>query len=87
MQLFQLPDLDRTAIQAGVSSLGGAFRKELTREVTHLFVVAEQGVSLAFRVGRKEEELTLLRVQEKYNAALKYGPDLGMVIVLPHWCV
>lgn len=25
--------------------------------------------------------------QDKYDDAIKYGPELGMVIVLPHWCV
>ncbi|KAK4701222.1 hypothetical protein P7C70_g5012, partial [Phenoliferia sp. Uapishka_3] len=39
----ELPDTDAAAIQAGVTSLGGQWRYELTKEVTHLFVVAPDG--------------------------------------------
>ncbi|KAL8291971.1 hypothetical protein RQP46_001437 [Phenoliferia psychrophenolica] len=60
-----LPEMDQAAIQAGVQSLGGQWRYELTREVTHLFVVAPDG--------------------PKYEAAMKFGPTLGMVALLPHW--
>ena len=39
-----LPTLDNLAIQAGVESLGGLWRRELTREVTHLIAIAPHGV-------------------------------------------
>ncbi|KAI5479354.1 BRCT domain protein Brc1 [Pseudohyphozyma bogoriensis] len=61
----ELPESDALAIQSGVQALGGQWRKELTREVTHLFALAPHGA--------------------KYEAALKYGPTLGMVALLPHW--
>ena len=61
----ELPPTDSHQIQLGVTTWGGQFRRELTREVTHLFVIAERG--------------------NKYQAALKFGQELGMQIVLPHW--
>lgn len=41
----QLPRADVAAIAAGVQALGGQWKAELTREVTHLFVLAPTGVS------------------------------------------
>ena len=42
---LQLPTTDVAVISAGVKALGGQWSAELTREVTHLFVVAPRGVS------------------------------------------
>ncbi|KAM0745911.1 hypothetical protein T439DRAFT_384532 [Meredithblackwellia eburnea MCA 4105] len=39
----ELPESDTRALEAGVKSLGGQWRQDLTREVTHLFVVAPSG--------------------------------------------
>ncbi|GAA5866988.1 hypothetical protein JCM1840_005932 [Sporobolomyces johnsonii] len=60
-----LPETDTLAICAGVEALGGQWRRELTREVTHLICVAESG--------------------PKYDMAMKFGPQLGIAVVLPHW--
>lgn len=87
----QLPETDSSAIQAGVNSLGGQWRYELTREVTHLFVVSPSGVSRSpVRAGQPfggGDADSSQCEQPKYEAAIKYGPDLGMVALLPHWCV
>ena len=42
----QLPDVDTQAIAVGAQTFGGQWRRELTREVTHLIAVATSGVSL-----------------------------------------
>ncbi|GAA6060049.1 hypothetical protein JCM10212_001046 [Sporobolomyces blumeae] len=39
----ELPETDNIAMCAGVEALGGQWRRELTREVTHLICVAERG--------------------------------------------
>ncbi|GAA5826527.1 hypothetical protein JCM11251_002412 [Rhodosporidiobolus azoricus] len=59
------PDADNIAVNGAVEAFGGQFRRELTREVTHLICVAEYG--------------------PKYEMAMKFGTELGMVVVLPHW--
>ncbi|GAA5971064.1 hypothetical protein JCM11641_004129 [Rhodosporidiobolus odoratus] len=59
------PEADNLAIAGAVEAFGGQFRRELTREVTHLICIAEQG--------------------PKYEMAMKFGTELGMVVVLPHW--
>ncbi|GAA6032673.1 hypothetical protein JCM8097_004873 [Rhodosporidiobolus ruineniae] len=59
------PEADNLAIAGAVEAFGGQFRRELTREVTHLICVAEHGA--------------------KYEMAMKFGTELGMVVVLPHW--
>ena len=46
-------------------AFGGQWRRELTREVTHLICVSESG--------------------KKYEMAIKFGTELGIAIVLPHW--
>ncbi|BGP00180.1 regulator of Ty1 Transposition [Rhodotorula toruloides] len=61
----ELPQADTLSIHAGVLSLGGQVRRELTREVTHLICPAEHGA--------------------KYEMAIKFGTELGIVVVLPHW--
>ncbi|BGP25309.1 BRCT domain protein Brc1 [Rhodotorula toruloides] len=61
----ELPQADMLSIHAGVLSLGGQVRRELTREVTHLICPAEHGA--------------------KYEMAIKFGTELGIVVVLPHW--
>lgn len=38
-----LPDLDNLALQVGVESLGGAWRRELTKECTHLIALTDSG--------------------------------------------
>ncbi|BGP32788.1 regulator of Ty1 Transposition [Rhodotorula toruloides] len=61
----ELPQADTLSIHAGVLSLGGQVRRELTREVTHLICPAEHGA--------------------KYEMAIRFGTELGIVVVLPHW--
>ncbi|GAA5936722.1 uncharacterized protein JCM15063_001967 [Sporobolomyces koalae] len=61
----QLPIADDLAICAAVEAFGGQWRRELTREVTHLITVSEHG--------------------HKYDMAIKFGTELGIAIVLPHW--
>lgn len=39
-----MPSYDAACIECGVESLGGQYRRELTREVTHLIVLAPHGV-------------------------------------------
>ncbi|GAA6003002.1 hypothetical protein JCM10207_001937 [Rhodosporidiobolus poonsookiae] len=59
------PEADNLAVAGAVEAFGGQFRRELTREVTHLICVSEQG--------------------PKYEMAMKFGTELGIVVVLPHW--
>ncbi|GAA5896329.1 hypothetical protein JCM6882_000985 [Rhodosporidiobolus microsporus] len=59
------PEADNVAVAGAVEAFGGQFRRELTREVTHLICVAEHG--------------------PKYEMAMKFGTELGMVVLLPHW--
>lgn len=61
----QLPIHDDLTICSAVETFGGQWRRELTREVTHLICVSEHG--------------------EKYEMAIKFGTELGIAIVLPHW--
>ncbi|GAA5854065.1 hypothetical protein JCM8547_008212 [Rhodosporidiobolus lusitaniae] len=61
----EFPETDNLAIAGAVEAFGGQFRRELTREVTHLICISEHGV--------------------KYEMAMKFGTELGMVVVLPHW--
>jgi len=42
----QIPNGDREAIAAGIQALGGQYRYGLTKDVTHLFVLSPEGVSL-----------------------------------------
>ncbi|GAA6018796.1 hypothetical protein JCM11491_003452 [Sporobolomyces phaffii] len=60
-----LPIADDLTICAAVEAFGGQWRRELTREVTHLISVAAHG--------------------KKYDMAVKFGTELGIAIVLPHW--
>lgn len=86
-----LPALDNLAIQAGVESLGGLWRRELTREVTHLIAIAPHGVSLSLHLSEEFQDVSLMiqkmQPQKKYDAAIEYGQATGLVIVLPHWRV
>ncbi|GAA5876458.1 hypothetical protein JCM16303_003542 [Sporobolomyces ruberrimus] len=60
-----LPISDDLTICSAVEAFGGQWRRELTREVTHLICVSEVG--------------------KKYEMAIKFGTELGIAIVLPHW--
>ena len=55
-------------ICSAVETFGGQWRRELTREVTHLVCVTEHG-----------------KPGDKYEMAIKFGTELGIAIVLPHW--
>jgi hypothetical protein len=67
--IIQLPITDDLTICSAVSAFGGQYRRELTREVTHLIAVSENGGSQS----------------QKYEMAIKFGTELGIAIVLPHW--
>ncbi|GAA5969116.1 hypothetical protein JCM3765_002184 [Sporobolomyces pararoseus] len=60
-----LPISDDLTICTATEAFGGQWRRELTREVTHLICVSPQG--------------------SKYEMALKFGTELGIAILLPHW--
>ncbi|KAK4051346.1 regulator of Ty1 Transposition [Microbotryomycetes sp. JL201] len=74
---------DNDAVRAAVTTLGGQYFSTVTREVTHVLAVAPQGVCSIF-LAALLPRLTSVE-QASYERLLKYGPQLGLSVVLPHW--
>ncbi|KAM0789281.1 hypothetical protein ACM66B_000121 [Microbotryomycetes sp. NB124-2] len=77
---------DNDAVRAAVTALGGQYFSTVTREVTHVLAVAPHGVSTVSSRRRNKLSSSHARLtQASYDRLLKYGPQLGLSVVLPHW--
>ncbi|ORY87405.1 hypothetical protein BCR35DRAFT_302155 [Leucosporidium creatinivorum] len=76
----EIPTLEAEAIAAAATSLGGQFRSELTREVTHLFTVAPHGLKyeMALRHGAEIGMIVVLPhwLEESYKLGQLVPPEL-----------